>query len=51
MEAEKCPEELLGTVVLFQVECGNAGGTTVACIILTYIVMSQKMFREESRGK
>lgn len=49
MKAQKCPEELLWVLILFQVECGSAGGMAVACIILPCIMMSQKMFREESR--
>lgn len=51
MEAQNCAEELLWVVVLFLVECGNARGMTVACIILTCTIVSQKMLKRRKQGK
>lgn len=51
MKALKCAEELLWAVVVFQVELGSTGGLNVACVFLTSVLMSQKMFKEENRAK
>lgn len=51
MEAQRCAEELLWVVVVFQVDVGSTGGLNVACVLLKNVLMSQKMFKEENRAK
>lgn len=51
LEAQKHAEERLWVVVVFQVELGSTGGLNVACRVLTSVIMSQMMFKEENRGK